>query len=189
MAAVADRPDVPPVSLRALFIGFMLVSLSAFGGGLVWMRRAVVEQHGWIDEQEFADILSLCQFMPGPNIASVAMCVGARLRGTGGAIVSLAGFIVIPWAIGFGFGALYLRYTHIGPLQNILRGISAAAAGMMMAVGLKMLWPHRRRPSAWLFAALGFVALAMLRLPLLPVVLVLAPISIAVSGIEGRRLG
>ncbi|HEX3862472.1 MAG TPA: chromate transporter [Stellaceae bacterium] len=178
----------PVVSLRDLFLAFLQVSLSALGGGMVWARQVLVEQRRWLDEQEFADILSLCQFMPGPNIASMTLCVGARLHGTSGALVSLAGFIVIPWTLGFALGALYLHYAHFGPLQDILRGISAAAAGMVMAVGFKLLTPHRRRPAALLFAALGFAGLAFVRLPLVVVVLVLAPLSIAAAYFERRPI-
>jgi chromate transporter len=187
---VLGRADAaaPPVPLRTLFAAFLEVSLCAFGGGLVWMRRMVVDKRGWLSDTEFADVLSLCQFMPGPNIASVAVCVGQKLRGPVGAVVSLAGFIVIPWTIGFALGALYLHYAHVGPLQSILRGVSAAAAGMIMAVGLKLLWPHRRRPMALLFAALGFLGLAFAREPLVVVMLVLGPLSIAAARIESRRI-
>lgn len=177
------------VTIAALFVGFLTASLCAFGGGLVWVRRMVVEQRGWLSDQEFADILSLCQFMPGPNGPSIAVCVGARLRGAGGAIASLSGFIAVPWVLGMAAGVLYLQYTEIAVLQNILRGISAAAAGLIIGTGLKLLMPHRRRPAALLFAAFGFAGLAVVKLPLLVVVLALAPLSIAVAGFEGARAG
>ncbi len=175
------------VGLYDLFVGFLQVSLCAFGGGLPWARHQVVVRKRWLDEQEFADILSLCQFMPGPNIASVTVCVGARLRGIPGAFASLAGFIVIPWVIGFALGAWYLHYAHIAVLQNILHGVSAAAAGMIMAVGVRLFSPHRRRPAALLFAVLSFAALAFGRLPLLVVVAVLAPLSIGAAYLERRH--
>ena|SRR5215472_15765036 len=74
----ADR-----VPLRELFIGFLKVSLCGFGGGLVWARRVVVEQKQWMDEQEFAETLTLCQLMPGPNIVGITVCVGTKMRGGG----------------------------------------------------------------------------------------------------------
>jgi len=144
----------------------------------------VVEQRRWLGDIEFAEILGLCQFMPGPNGPSLAVCVGARLRGMPGALAALAGFIAIPWAVGFTVGVVYLQHAEIGVLQDILRGISAAAAGLIIGTGLKLLLPHRRNPAAVLFAALGFLGLAWLKLPLIAVMLALAPISIAVAGIE-----
>src|SRR5262249_9741748 len=67
-------------SLAAISIAFLKVSLYGIGGGggLVWARRITVDQQRWISEQDFADIVSLCQFMPGPNIVGIAVCVGTR---------------------------------------------------------------------------------------------------------------
>src|SRR5262249_38751068 len=129
----------------ALFTGFLRVSLCGFGGGLVWARRVVVEQHRWMDEQEFAETLTLCQFMPGPNIVGITVCVGTKLKGTIGAITAVAGFILIPWTIGLSLGGLYLQYAHLAVLQNILAGLSATAAGLLIATGVKLLIAHRSR--------------------------------------------
>jgi chromate transporter len=192
-AATADvaeglaEANAPPVrlTLAALFIGFLEVSLCAFGGPLVWARRMVVDQRHWLSDQEFAETLSFCQFLPGPNIVSLTVCVGARFRGGAGALSALAGFVVIPWTIGFAVGALYLRYAHIAALQHILRGVSAAAAGLIIGTGFRLLLPYRRRPIALLFAALAFAGLAFAGMPLLLVVVVLVPLSIAAAGREG----
>jgi chromate transporter len=175
------------VTLASLFLGFLKVSLLGFGGGLVWARRIVVEQRRWVDDQEFAEILTLCQFMPGPNIVGITTCVGSRLRGAVGAIAAVAGFILIPWTIGLSLGGLYLRFAHLAVLRNILGGLSAAAAGLMIATGIRLLMPHRNRRAALLFAALAFVGLAFTKLSLLVVLLGLAPISIAVAGIATAR--
>ena len=76
-AALQQEPELP-VPIAALFIAFLTVSLCGFGGGLVWAHRIAVEQRRWTSEQEFADIVSLCQFMPGPNMVGIAVCVGAK---------------------------------------------------------------------------------------------------------------
>jgi len=80
------------------------VSLCGFGGGLVWARRIVVERQQWMDEQEFAETLTLCQFMPGPNIVGITVCVGSKLRGWVGAVTAVGRFILIPWTIGLSLG-------------------------------------------------------------------------------------
>ncbi len=175
------------VPLSALFIGFLKVSLCGFGGGLVWARRAVVEQRQWMDEQEFAETLTLCQLMPGPNIVGITVCVGAKLRGAIGAVSAVAGFILVPWTVGLTIGGLVLRYTEIAVLQNILSGLSAAAAGLLIGTGLRLLLPHRSRRTALLFVGLAFAGMAFTRLPLLFVLLILAPVSIAVAGLESAR--
>jgi chromate transporter len=175
------------VSLSALFIGFLKVSLCGFGGGLVWARRVVVEQCQWMDEQEFAETLTLCQLMPGPNIVGITVCVGAKLRGAIGAISAVAGFILVPWTVGLAAGSIVLRYAEVAVLQNILSGLSASAAGLLIGTGLRLLMPHRSRRTALLFTALAFAGMAFTGLPLPIVLLALAPISIAVAGLESAR--
>jgi chromate transporter len=173
-----------PVSLRALFTAFLTVALFGFGGGIVWARRITVDQRRWLSEPDFADIVSLCQFMPGPNVVGIAVCTGAKLRGGIGAIAALCGFIIIPWSVGLALGALFLEYAHLPILRNILSGISAVAAGLLMAAGLRLLAPHRHRPVAVVFALLAFTLMAFTKLPLLAVLFGLVPLSIAAAGIE-----
>src|SRR5260370_42400222 len=110
--AAQERNLERPVPLSALAIAFLKVALYGigFGGGIVWARRIAVDQRRWISEQEFADIVSLCQFMPGPNIVGIAVCVGAKLRGGIRAIAAPCRFPVIPWGSGFSLRAFYLEY-------------------------------------------------------------------------------
>lgn len=175
------------VPLAALFIAFLKVSLGGFSGGLFWARRITVEQRGWISEPEFADIVSLCQFMPGPNMVGIAVCTGAKLRGSIGAIAAACGFVLIPGIVGFMLGVLCLQYAHLAVLQNILRGVAAAGAGLLIATGIRMLAPHRSRPAAMLIAALALAGMALADLPLLVVLLGLVPLSIGFSVIASAR--
>jgi chromate transporter len=178
-----------PVSLAALFTAFLTVSLGGVGGGgIVLARHIAVENRRWISDREFADMVSLCQFMPGPNIVGIAVCVGAKMRGAIGTIAALCGFLVIPWAVGFSLGVLYLKYAHLTVLRNILGGIAAAAAGLLIATGIRLLMPHRRRPAALIFATLAFSLILFARLPLLVVLFGLVPLSIAVAGIENASV-
>lgn len=187
----AERAPKPiePVSLPAIFVAFLAVSLCGIGGGggLVWSRRLAVEKHRWISEQEFADIVSLCQFMPGPNIVGIAVCIGAKTRGAIGTIAALSGFLVIPWGVGLSIGTLFLEYAHLAVLRHILAGIASAAAGLLIATGIRLLMPQRRRPAALLFAGLAFGLMTLSKLPLLAILFGLLPLSTVVAGIETAR--
>jgi len=182
LSALHDIEASPPrLTLGALFGAFLKVSMYGFGGPIVWARRIIVEERGWLGEAEFADVLSFCQFLPGPNVVSVTVCIGARFRGPAGALAALAGFILVPWTVGFAMGGMLLSYAETTVLQGFLRGIAAAAAGLIIATGIRLLMPHRHRPVALAIAALAFAGLAVLRLPLLIVVLGLVPLSIALA--------
>jgi chromate transporter len=187
VSALAERNSDARVALAALFTEFLKVSLCSFGGGLVWARRAVVERRHWMSEHEFADTLSLCQFLPGPNVIGIAVCVGAKLRGAIGALAALSGFVLIPCAVGFALGALYLQSAKLPVVQNTLGGVSAVAAGLLIATGVRLLMPHLGRPVAVLFAALAFAGVVFTALPLLVVLLGLAPLSIAVAAVQAGR--
>jgi len=188
MTDTAQRQKVErAVPLAALFTEFLIVSLCGFSGGIVWARRIAVENRRWISDREFADIVGLCQFMPGPNIIGIAVCIGAKVRGGVGTIAAISGFLIIPWAAGLALGVLYLEYAHLPVLRNVLGGIAAAAAGLLIATGIRLLMPHRRRPTALLFAALAFALITFAHLPLLVVLFGLVPLSIAVAGIGSAR--
>jgi len=178
-------PDRIP--LTALFTAFLRVSLLGFGGGLVWAHRIVVEQRRWTTEDEFADILSLCQFMPGPNVVGIGVCVGAKLRGAAGTIAAISGFVLLPCVAGFCLGLLYLRYAHLAVFRNILGGVSAVAAGMLIGTGIRMLLPFRGRPVALIVAALAFGGMTFTGLPLLAVLFGVALLSLAATRIETAR--
>ena len=189
MARAAEREHAgKAVPLGTLFAAFLKVSLFGVGGGggLVWARRIAVEQRRWITEEEFADIVSLCQFMPGPNIVGIAVCTGARLRGARGTLAAVAGFLLIPWTVGFTLGVALLEHTHLTVLRNMLGGLSAGAVGLLIATGIRMLMPHRSRTPALVFAGLAFGLVAVVKLPLLVVLFGLLPLSIGVASLEQR---
>lgn len=179
---------IAPVSLGALFAAFLVISLVGFGGGIAWAHRIAVERRRWLNGHDFADIVSLCQFLPGPNIVGIAVCIGTKTRGGLGALAAMGGFLLIPLLIGFTAGALYLQHAHHPLLQNTLAGVSATAAGLLIATGLRLLRPHGRRVTALLFVTLAFGLMAFSRLPLLAILFTLAPLSIAVAAAQTMRM-
>jgi len=166
--------------LSELFLGFLSVALSGFGGVLPFARRVFVERRRWLDEREFAEALALCQFLPGPNIVNMAVIVGSRFQGAAGAVVAVSGLVGAPLLIMMGCGALYARYGDLEALRGPLAGLAAGAAGLLVAMAAKMAVPLVRdgKAAPLVFALAGFAAVGLLRLPLYWVVLVLAPLSI-----------
>lgn len=80
------------------------------------------------------------------------------------------------------------EFAHLTVLRNILGGVAATAAGLLIATGMRLLMAHRRRPAAVIFAALAFLLMVFSKLPLLVILFSLAPLSIAVAGIETARV-
>ena len=171
-----------------LFIGFASIALSGFGGVMPFARRMMVERRKWITAAEFTDLVSLGQILPGPNIVNVSICVGWRFAGYPGIFAALAGLVFVPFWIVIGFGVIHATYGDIPRVQGAFMGIAAAGAGLVIATGLKMARPMIGSIQALAFIALGFVAIAVMRWPLVPVVLVLATLSILVTAwMRARR--
>ncbi len=182
-----SEPEVLPAlaageepSLQAVFGAFFRVGIIGFGGVLIWVRRAVVEQRGWMTAAEFNDMLALCQFLPGPNIINMAVAIGARFRGWPGSVSAVVGLLAAPMAIVIVLGGLFQQYGHIPVVARAFGGLSAAAAGLLVAMVLKMAGPLWRNWAGIGIAVVAFAAVTVLRLPLLPTMLVLAPVSVAV---------
>ena len=173
-------------SLGELFRGFLGLGLISFGGALPHARRALVEERRWLSPAEFTDLLGLCQFLPGGNVINLSVAVGMRFRGLPGALAGILGLIAGPSLVVIGLGVLYERTQDDPHVRHLFAGLAAAAAGLLVAMSLKILLPMRRDPAAATIAAIGFIAIAILRIPLLPTMLVLTPLSIVVAARAAR---
>ena len=169
------------ISPAEIFIGFASIAISGFGGVMPFARRMMVERRQWLTPAEFTDLVSLGQILPGPNIVNVSICVGWRFAGVAGIFAALAGLVFVPFWIVIGFGIVHATYGDVPRVQGAFAGIACAGAGLVIATGLKMARPMLGHVQAMIFIALGFAAIAVLRWPLVPVVLVLALLSIVVT--------
>jgi chromate transporter len=180
----AGQPAIGPATL---FVTFSQIALTGFGGTLPWAYRMLIERKAWLTQREFAETLALGQLLPGPNICNMAVMIGYRFAGYRGAIAAAAGLMGFPFLIMLTVGILYGRYGGLPLVQNALTGMSAVAAGLVLATGIKMATGMRRNWRPWLFALLAFAAVGVLRWPLLAVVGALAPFAVAGSWLWGRR--
>lgn len=175
-----SEPGRPAPTLLELAGCFLQIALSSFGGGLsAWTRRIVVEQRRWLNDDQFLSALTISRLFPGPNQVNMAIYVGAHFRGLPGALAALAGLLGVPLAILLTLGWAYFHFHTVPALRATLSGVVAAAAGMALSMGVKLLGTYWRQPAAMLFALAGFCAISVLRLSLPITVLVLAPLAMA----------
>lgn len=167
-----------PVTRSELFLSFSRISLSSFGGAIFWARRELVDRRRWLSDREFVDIFTLGQLLPGPNVLNVTVIVGHRFAGWTGAAAGVAGFLGWPVLVVIGMGLFYQHYGSAPQVQQALAGMSSVAAGLLFAtvVKLAMVLPRNWRP--WLFGALAFAGVGIMRWPLLWVMAALAPLAI-----------
>lgn len=182
----SDRPaagETVSPSLTELAVAFGTIGASGFGGVLPWARRVLVEQRRWLTPEAFNELFALCNSCPGPNIVNLAAVFGSRARGPAGAFVAVAALIGPPVVIVIGLGALYARYGEVAAIRRVLAGLAAAAAGLLVAVAVKMCEPliRSRKMLAIGMAAVTFVAVGVAKMPLIWAIVVLCPVSVALA--------
>lgn len=177
-APPANRLNIGPLDL---FLTFSQLALSGFGGVLPWAHRTLVERKAWLTQREFIETLALGQLLPGPNIGNMAVIIGYRFAGYAGAAAAFAGLVGGPFLLMIAAGLLYQNYGALPMVQQALSGMSAVAAGLVLATGLKMGGSLKRHWRPWLFTALALLGVGALRWPLLAVVGALAPFAIAAA--------
>jgi chromate transporter len=161
----------------ALFLAYLRIGLTGFGGVNAWARHHLVEEKGWLTEAEYAETLGMAQVLPGPNALNCAIGVGSRFAGAAGAAAAAVGLFAGPMTLLAGIAALYDAYGQLPLVRAILTGIAAAAAGMVLGTAVKM--ATRLKPTVWLLlVGLAALAMALLRVPLPFVVLGLAPFGL-----------
>lgn len=180
--AEPDSAVVRP-SLLELFLAFAHVALSGFGGALPWARRMIVERKRWMTAEEFNEDFALSQFLPGPNVVNFSVVFGARIAGAAGAAVAFVGLMGPPLVIVTILAVLYRHYGDLEALSRILSGIGAAAAGLIVAMTIKMALPLFHRRIGWpaVIAIIAFIGVAIMRWPLPLVLVVLAPFAFALA--------
>lgn len=145
--------------------------MQGFGGVVAVVQRELVDRHRWLTQAEFAEDWAVAQTLPGANVVNLSMMVGGRYFGLRGAVAAVAGMLLFPALALIALAVLYGSVSDAPRVQGALRGVGAVAAGLIAATGLKMAPTLLRNPlGAWLggaIAVLAFVAVALLRVPLI----------------------
>lgn len=171
-----------PVSLGSLYGVFFRVGLMSFGGGLsAWVHREIVGRRQWVTEDEFMSGYALGQILPGVNSTNLAIYMGQHLRGAIGAAAALAGLLTGPFVVVLLAALVYRQLIAIPGFAAAMAGIAAVAVGMLLRLGIVFARRVPRSAVPALIVAATIVAIGILQWPLLAVVAVLAPVSIAAA--------
>lgn len=173
------RPQ--PESLTDLFVSFTLLALQGFGGMLTVVQRELVENKRWMTREEFVEDWAVAQIMPGPNVINLALMLGHRYFGLRGALVTLAGMLTVPLVVVLLLALVYAQFASHPGVAGALRGMGAVVAGLIFANGLKLMGILKTHPLGLpICTALGllcFAGIALLRLPLLYVLIGLGVVA------------
>ena len=185
-----DAPLRPTVGLFQLLGTFVRLGVMTFGGSVQsWVHREVVERLGWIDDKAFLSGLTVAQVLPGANPVNLALYVGLKLRGGVGAAVAVLGMIVPAFCVILCLGYFYRGYGHLAAVHFVLAGLAASGVGATLTMGIKVARRLPRILMTPLIAITVFIVVGVLRWPMVPVVLVAIPTSIALAFLANGKAG
>jgi chromate transporter len=159
------------------------LGLTSFGGPIAhlgYFREEYVARRKWIDEQSYADLVALCQFLPGPASSQVGIGLGIIRAGLLGGIMAWIGF-TLPSAIAlmlFGYGVQRVDIANAGWLHG-LKIVAVAVVAQAVWGMARSLCPDRERATIAILAAIAVLAVPTALGQVL---------TIAVAGLVGWRL-
>ncbi|MBI3376269.1 MAG: chromate transporter [Betaproteobacteria bacterium] len=168
----------PPRTLGELFLGFLSIGARAFGGVLPWAHRVMVEERRWLTPEDFAEVLALCQFLPGPNIGNCAVVLGRRWFGLAGSVTAFLGLFALPFVWVLMLASLYSDWVSQPMVRAVVTGVGTAGAGLFIGTAFRLCRPAARRPAALVLVAGCFAAVGVARVSMLFVLPVLVPLAL-----------
>lgn len=174
-------------TLPAIFAVFFRIGLFSFGGGLSgWMYREVVVARPWLTDAEFLSGMAVGQILPGANVANLSVYIGQRLRGLPGAATAVFALLVGPFFAVLGLAAVYDQLKVMRWAERGLDGVAAAAIGLILIIVLKGAKQASRDVISAVAMLATFAAVGVMGWPMLEVVAVVGPVSVAIAWYRSR---
>ena len=168
-----------------MFWVFTRLAMQGFGGVLPVAQRELVDRQGWLGREQFLELLSISQVLPGPNIVNLALILGDRHFGWRGATAATAGVMLAPLLLVLLLAALAQQLQGQPLIGKALRGMGVVSAGLVLSTALRLAGGLRKSALGWawcgVFMALTLLAVGFLRWPLVAVILGLGALSIAAA--------
>ena len=171
------------IGLSSIFTTFLIAGAISFGGGVVaYLREFIVEDHRWVDDDEFLDALELSETLPGLNSLNLGVIIGDRMRGIPGAAAAAVGLTLPGAVVVMILGVLWDQNRHNPNINWFLAGIAATAVGLLTTVTLQLGRKQLRHFTDVAFIVVTFAAVSILKIPLLIVLIVIGGAAIFYYG-------
>ena len=184
-----EKKGKPTINLRfylKLFWTTFTLSMFTFGGGFVivsLMRKKMVVELGWIDDEEMLDFVTIAQSSPGPIAVNGSLMVGYHLAGIPGALVATLGTILPPMII---LTVVSLGYKAVADnpiIAAAFSGMRAVVAAIVLQVSLALFKPlaEKREVLPILLFVLSFLALFVFKVNIMIVMVAVILFSVVHS--------
>lgn len=170
---------VPAVSIGRIFVEFLVIGATSFGGGVVaYLRNSLVTKRRWLDDKQFVELLSISQTLPGLNATNMAILVGDRLRGAWGALVAICGVCLPGALLMYAVSLVYRVHGDRALATAALKGVAAAAVGLILATTVQLGRKSLAHRYDLVFVALTVIGVNRLHQPVPRVLIVVGILAI-----------
>lgn len=149
--------------LLAILLSMLKIGCFAFGGGyaiIALLEDEFISRRGWIDKDEFLDVVAIAESTPGPIAINVATYIGYKLKGMLGAIVATVGMCLPSFVIMYLVSLFYQQFMSISLVGAAFRGIQICVVYLIASAGLKVL--KRMKKTAINIIVFSFTCIGML---------------------------
>lgn len=126
------------MSIGEIFLEFLLIGATSFGGVVPYLRAALVGKRQWLDDKKFVEMLSISQSLPGLNATNMAILVGEKLHGIMGSVVAILGICLPGGALMYVVGMVYHQHGDHAWATAALKGVAAAAVGLILSTVVQL---------------------------------------------------
>jgi chromate transporter len=119
-------------SIGQIFLEFLIIGATSFGGVVPYLRGSLVTKRHWVDDKEFVEMLSISQSLPGLNATNMAILVGDKLRGALGSVAAIIGICLPGAVLMYVVGVFYRSHGDHDFVTAALKGVAAAAVGLIL---------------------------------------------------------
>ena len=145
---ILQRSDSTMLYLQ-LFWTYLKIGTFTIGGGYVMLsmiEREIVDRKGWIDREEFMNMIALAQAAPGLIAVNSAIFIGWRIGGWRGVIATVLGAVLPSFLIILAIAMVFQSYKDLPAVEAVFKGIRPAVVALIaaplcrMAVSAKITW-------------------------------------------------
>lgn len=166
------------VAISRIFFEFLIIGATSFGGVVPYLRESLVTRQRWLSDQEFVELLSISQSLPGLNATNMAILVGQRLSGALGSVAGILGICLPGSALMLIVGIVYRTHGDHAWATGALKGVAAAAVGLVLSTVVQLSKKSLEQRVDYLFVALTVLAVNLMHLSVLLALVVVGCLAI-----------
>ena len=185
-----DRPPESP-SFSLLLRVFLRIGLLSFGGPagqIALMHRELVDERGWVSEDDFLHALNFCHFLPGPEAQQLATWMGWRLHGWRGGLAAGLLFVIPGAVVILALSMLYAVAANLDWFEALFLGVKAAVLAIVLQALIRIAGRALNTRFKRTLAIAAFAALFLFDLPFPVVILGAGILGLAIASLKPQWL-